>query len=881
MSTSARCYLGLLLAAPSLLASKAPKLNEDSMMLFAIMLEQKVLHESISAYPVGNSLYVPLGEFCRSLSLGIDVFPNERKAKGFIISEKRSFLLDLTKGTVEADGRSYKIQTDQIIIQDNDFYVDIKCIETWFPILIQFDLRNTMISLDTKEKLPLQLEWERMKLGLRNSSGPTSEEKGYPIDVPYRALDWPMIDQSLSLDRSPGQKQDVEVQGSTFLAGDLLWMSANGYFSFDASGKIQNPRLMLFREDPDARLLGPLRARTVHLGNIQPSTLPLLGSPGAQQGVMVGNFPQNHQISYEFRNFIGDLAPGWSVELFQNGAIWGYQRGNPKGRYEFRNVPLRFGVNNFRLVFHGPEGQKRIENLRLDLSNFQPAQGIFYYRSSFGRPDKEALLKKPGAFANQAEVRDPLLRSEMQYGITDRLAANAAYARDHTQSGIHSYAMAGLQGALPFLTFQGVAIRDLDNRATAAQLLLRSGLDRINVQLSHEQHEFLFSQSRHSGPFDNPLKSKSGLDLNASFSKGLQGSFGIRREGLHQGQTVDKLTLNLSFSRRNYIFGQSLYRNINKDPRRTMPDLEGALRASYEGESHSARGEFIYQNINGHLKGLSGIAQWEWRPTEDSALQLSLTRMIHEKETLSNLSFFKMQGRVSYGLTLSHRPTEGLSASLNLHASFGRDPRSGKWAMQGTAASSQGAVSAIAFVDENDNQKRDESEPLIDTAAFQANGSSRENLLSNNPINFITNIGRFNYAEVEISTASIEDPFLKPTLKSYRFLPRSGRVVTLDFPLAAYSEVTGTVRIQRDGHAQELQGVDIVLRSSNGKRTYQARSAYDGFFCFNDVPKDTYQLDISDELKARGLRCAETRTVEIINISEPVDGMDLLLEVKP
>ncbi len=882
MRTSVHRSLGLALAATSLYASPPLALNEDSMMLFAIMLEQKVLHESISAYPVGNSLFVPLGEFCRSLSLGIEVLPNEGKAKGFVISEKRTFLLDLKKGEVQCDGRRFPLKKEHIAIQDNDFYVDIKTLETWFPILIQFDLRNTTINLETTEKLPLQLEWERMKLGFRNpGTNSKHEAKGLPVDVPYRALDWPIIDQSLSLQRSPGQEKDVEVQGATVLAGDFLWMSANGYLSFDSSGKIQNPRLTLFREDPDGQLLGPLRARTVNLGDIYPSALPLLGSPGAQRGVMVGNFPQNHQTSYEFRNFIGDLPPGWSVELLQNGAIWGYQRANAKGRYEFMNVPLRFGINNFLLVFHGPEGQRRTENFRLDLSNFQPAKGMLYYRSSFGRSEQDALQKKTGAFANSDEARDPLLRSEVQYGITDRLAATAAYARDHTQTGIRSYAMAGLQGALPFLTFQGVALRDLDNRSHAGQILLRSGYERINFQLRHEQHQFLFSQGLNQGLPENPLKSRSGLDLNALFTRGFQGSLGIRREGLHQGQTIDQLNLNLSLSRRHFIFGHGLSRNISKDSRRMMPDLEGALRASYEGEYHSLRGEFVYQKFNGHLKGLSGNAQWEWRPTEVSALQLSLTRMIHAKETSTTLSFFKLQGRVSYGLTLSHQPHQGLSASLNLHASFGRDPRSGKWAMQGASAASQGAVSAVAFLDENDNQKKEASEPYVDQAAFQANGTLRENLLSGSPINFITNMGRFSHAEVEINTASIEDPFLRPTLKSYRFLPRSGRIVTLDFPMAAYSEITGTVRMQKDGKPQELQGVDIVLKKADGTLAYQARSAYDGFFCFNDVRKGTYQLDLSDELKAKGLRCVEPRTVEILKSSEPIDGMDLLLEVKP
>ena len=74
-----------------------------------------------------------------------------------------------------------------------------------------------------------------------------------------------------------------------------------------------------------------------------------------------------------------DLPPGWDVTLYYNDALVGYQAARPDGQYAFDDLPLAFGANEFRLVFHGPLGQLRVErqSFLLDQSNLKPGQ-LFY-----------------------------------------------------------------------------------------------------------------------------------------------------------------------------------------------------------------------------------------------------------------------------------------------------------------------------------------------------------------------------------------------------------------------------------------------------------------------------------------------------------------------
>ena len=93
--------------------------SDDELLLFEVRLQGSTLSDTFPGYPVKDGVLVPLGELCRMLGLAITTDPLTGKAKGFFISENRTFTLDAGSNTVSIEGRSapFDVARDQIVIQ--------------------------------------------------------------------------------------------------------------------------------------------------------------------------------------------------------------------------------------------------------------------------------------------------------------------------------------------------------------------------------------------------------------------------------------------------------------------------------------------------------------------------------------------------------------------------------------------------------------------------------------------------------------------------------------------------------------------------------------------------------------------------------------------
>jgi hypothetical protein len=94
-------------------------------------------------------------------------------------------------------------------------------------------------------------------------------------------------------------------------------------------------------------------------------------------------------------------------------------------------------------------------------------------------------------------------------------------------------------------------------------------------------------------------------------------------------------------------------------------------------------------------------------------------------------------------------------------------------------------------------------------------------------------------AEVEIDPTSLEDPLMKPSGKGVRFVPRSGTVLHLDFPVVMTGEITGTVYLKETGKTREFPGLyveivdakdKVVKRCDRPGATGCGRTGYDGYY---------------------------------------------------
>ena len=176
---------------------------------------------------------------------------------------------------------------------------------------------------------------------------------------------------------SRGTSGEYTLQG----AGDLLGMSSRYVVSGDREQAVRNGSGLLERYDASARLLGALGARSVQIGDVSGISDVLLTSGVSGRGVAVGNQARGSRGGFGQTVIAGLLPDGWSVELLRGGELVAVQTEAINGRYEFLDVELEYGGNEFILNFFGPAGERRTEVISESVGSGLARAGEWQYQA--------------------------------------------------------------------------------------------------------------------------------------------------------------------------------------------------------------------------------------------------------------------------------------------------------------------------------------------------------------------------------------------------------------------------------------------------------------------------------------------------------------------
>ena len=839
--------------------------QEEDVLLFALRLDQSTLSSTFPGFAVRDGVLVPLGELCRLLDLAIQVEPNRGRAEGFFIEEKRRFSLDVLAAKVTIDGRTQTFDRTRVELHTDDIYVDTRLIATWLPLDFQVASRTATITVAPRLLLPLQERWQRERMlgRLRPAEGP----KAFPrLSDPYRLAEVPMVDETLRLtaQNAPGSDQRIRAQSTTFATGDFLGLSSSLYAILDTHGGLSEFRMTMGRRDPQAGLLGPLKATEFAFGEILDPGLNLLSLPITGTGALLTNYPLQRENAFDRHSFQGDLPSGWQVEIYRNQALLGFQASRADGRYEFLNVPLYFGWNDFRMVFYGPQGQRREEVARFDVSESQTPNGAFQYR----------LV---GADPRLAGTRGQL---EGRYGISKQFTAGFSLSELDLDGRHHTYTQASLQAFFKPLSATLTAAQD-QLGGTISELGIRSRVGSTSLTAKHAelQDGFISEVFR---PIYGPVRSRSSLETSTllpSLARSLVTfDLGASQDRLMAGGSIDRLYNRISTSFLGYFLSNEITRTEGRSTVALFPaTTTGDLLASKFFRAFSLRGQANYQLDGGpRLNALSAFA--ETAVFDPFNLHAGLTRSILTGDTLVQLGAQKTQGAYALGVEVNYSKRSRFSLDFTLRVGLAREPRSGRVHAQAQGIASHGAISAKAFVDANGNGVKDPTEKPLQSVGFMANGASQPRTTNAEGVAFLTNLSGDVDANLSINSSTLEDPLMRAGTPGIRITPRPGHVVQVDMPLVLFGEVTGTVYLKQEGVSRELPGLLLELVDAQGKLVKQARTAYDGFYTLSDLPPGTYQLRVAEvDLRRLGFSAPKPRGLTVTPEGTVIDGFDLML----
>ena len=336
--------------------------NDDDSLLLDLRVGQLRVGNGVRGYQTDSGVCVDLSDIIMSFDLPVRLDKKSRRATGWLFEESRTFTLDRDDGAVQIMNKRSALSASDIRDVPEGWCVATQTLSRWLNVELKIDLSNALLVVVADRKLPFELAEERKARVSKIRPVSQFDLKSLPqANDPYRFWRTPSIDVVASVGGrkdSLGNTQ-LDRRYEIYASGEIAHASFDARLASDERGVPESLRLRAYRTDPDANLLGPLKATQFAIGDV--STLPT--SLGVQSTVGRGAFLTNRPIgrpdSFDRTTFRGELPDGWDAELYRNDQLIGYTQSRGDGRYEFVEVPLQYGQNRFEIVLYGPQGQIR------------------------------------------------------------------------------------------------------------------------------------------------------------------------------------------------------------------------------------------------------------------------------------------------------------------------------------------------------------------------------------------------------------------------------------------------------------------------------------------------------------------------------------------
>lgn len=787
--------------------------SEAELLVLEFQFDRYILSEGTIGYLKRGGLLLPLGEVTQMLDFAITVDPEAKQAEGWFLKEDKRFFLDLARGEVIIEGRPRRFDPHHVAVYPEDIFVDSTLLAKWFPVDFEFDLSTLIVKVTAEVPLPFEERLKREENHARLGRGRGEGEKFPRKEPPYGLLSWPAINSSYNFDYD-SETDTFGTDYSNLISGDFLFMDTEVFIAGDKEDNLSSLRLKMGRQDPDGEIFGPLRISEFSMGDIFSPQIPLIANSNSGAGFQVSSFPLHRESEFDRINLRGELQVGWEVELYRNEILLNAQTDpNADGRYEFLNVPLLFGSNVIRLIFYGPQGQRREEVQRLNVGQDQAPPGEHYFRFAttfqdedlFDVEDQENVIPIRGD--GQARYV-----AEYQRGITRWLSLAGNIVSLPLEEGRRSFGTLGIRSGL-FGAATRVDVTKNDIGGTALEATVLTNLMGLNVFVEHSR--FFDFQSEREDNLTDPIKNRSRARLDSSIPSyrffpripwSIIGELERRESGVDRIDLANRLSVFLFRVSASNTLDWSLTRGGNFKP---VTLGTGNFQLSGRLSKLSLRGSLNY-GIKPDAELTSTSITSDYRLGRDFSTRLGVTRQLNrDKLTTYNAGLNRRFKSFAVGINGTYDDNQEFSIGSSITFSLGREPRKGRWVASSERLASTGTASARVFLDNNNNQVFDNGDKPLKDIKFRSGSQDRKT--DADGIALLTGFSSNRPTPVVLDTASLEDPFWVSSRKGYEVVTRPGAPVLLDFPVTPTGEIDGTVFLVSGGEEKAVSNVQIQL----------------------------------------------------------------------
>ena len=821
--------------------------------------ERQVLIREVLVYQAdGGALYLPFGELMAALDFRLDASAGG-EVSGWFLRESQRFAVDPGSRRVRVADREFALEDGDLVQIEGVLHVASAALDRWFALGTAWDQGQQVFSLAPPYLLAAEETAMRQRGGVGRGGADTINTTGFvPLAAPWRAAGWPLVNANLSVAHNTAGG-GVVAQGTLLAEGDLLWATGRLALSGDSQGRF-DARLTLGRQDPQARLLGPLAASLIEVGDIGLPSNPLLQRNNFGVGVRVAREPIEATGEFDAIDLIGDAPPGWQAELFRDSELLSFQTIASDGRYVFPQVPIAFGANRFRIQLYGPSGERQTIDRTVDIAGNLTRPGELRYSftalqqgySLFGA-DPIAGLRQNGPLPDLTDgtasdvplggfpLRATYLEARSAYGISRNLGVSGFASLRKPEGSAPATAYFGLGTVTRFadvlFAFDGLLQQD---GASAARVALATNLGRASLSASHDAFSRTFIGE------DTSLE-RGGVSQRSQLAMDTRlGDVGLgiiatqlgRRDGGRDRAVALRTSANIA--------GFSLAHSL------AWRDLRGATASSankrIDGQFSLSGGigpvrlragfdyELEPQVITRRVRGEASYRLADW------FVALSADRDLANGGGQWVLAASRNWNGIQIGADLRHDDRRGdWQGLLTLAFSMDRDPLGQSLRFGREARSQLGTLLVGGFVDANANGVRDADEEPLD--GLQVRIDPRGRVRSGDMI-IAEELPTERSIAVEPVLDGIDNPYLVPLMPGRIVTTRSAAPVKVEFAFVEGGELEATLVGQ-----SAAGSTGQLLRCLDNTLIMQERAAFDGKVFFAGLVPGCYILSWGDAQK--------------------------------
>lgn len=580
----------------------------------------------------------------------------------------------------------------------------------------------------------------------------------------------------------------------------------------------------------------------------------------AGRGVLLSSFKDLVISADKTIDISGPMPAGWDAELYLNNQLIGFRQSGVSGRYEFRNIPVNYGLNDFKVVLYGPFGEVREEQRRFYSGTSPVHVGELGYNITIQQPNRYIINTDNDIVTRRDNIR---ANSTFYYGLTDRISLIGGVAstpRADDENSDYQFSTLGAQMALNGVSMQYNLNYNM-TRSDFGHHLDAQGDVYIGT---------LFTRYEYYGRTRSPISYYEDKYLNNLFEGRLTGGLPWLNVPYYVSytnrKTIDgdnyfdvKARLSPNFMRYyNFTVENTWSRNTwGRD------DYTDILVQATFGHLRM-NGAMRYQTApDNYLRDYGGFAEYRW--DQNTYFQTTWKHdraapyMGHRDIDTLGLGIGRLFRFGGITISATGDTDKNVSVALTYNISFGARPdRIGIFTNAENQMKNYGTIYAMAH-DEN-------GAPVPDVKLI-VNGRESPSITDENGVAIITNLEPYQKSTITVDESDVTDLSLTPKWSDKKLVLRPGTVRPIKIPFARHGGIEGQVALPGGGAARHT----VRIVNSDGAVIASARTDSTGGFIIDGVPYGDYTLEISDANGGIVGRVPTQIKTEFLRITTPID----------